>query len=148
MRDTILRAMLGTVTGMVIAMVLGFVKFAIAEKTYPSGGLIPLLPSGLTAALLIGILMGIIGGIIGLIVGAFRLRPYQGAAVGILFIALRWREVFDGIRSIATRIEYGQQSGHFSAGLILNDILVLTMVLDFVIVGALVSMFLLRLFPR
>jgi hypothetical protein len=92
--------------------------------------------------------MGIVGGIIGLIVGAFRLRPYQGAAVGILFIVLRWREVFDGFRSLATKIQYGQQAGRFSAGLILNDILVLTMLLDFVIVGLLVSILFRRLFPR
>jgi hypothetical protein len=73
---------------------------------YPRGsGSIPLLPSGLTAAIMIAILMGIVGGIVGLIVGAFGLRPYQGAAVGILFIVLRWREVFDGIRSIATKIQ-------------------------------------------
>ena len=140
--------MLGTASGILIAMLLGFVKFAVAEEIYPSGGLIPLLPSGLTAALIIAIVMGIVGGIIGLIVGAFRLRPYQGAGVGILFIVLRWREVFDGIRTTAAKIQHAQEAGHFSAALILHDILALTMVLDFVIVGALVSIFLLRLFPR
>jgi hypothetical protein len=140
--------MLGAAIGMCIAMLLGFVKFAVAEKTYPSEGLIPLVPSGLTAAIIIAILMGIVGGIIGLIVGAFRLRPYQGAVVGILFIVLRWREVFDVIRSIATNLKYGQQAGHFSFGLIFNEILALSMVLDFVIVGALVPIFLRRLFTR
>lgn len=129
-------------------MLLGFVKTAVAETIYPSGGLIPLLPSGLTAAIIIGILMGIIGGIIGLIVGVFGLRPYQGAAVGILFIILRWREVFDGIRSIATKIQYGQQAGHFSSALLFRDILALSMVFDFVLVGALVSIFLRRFFWR
>jgi hypothetical protein len=147
MRETIVRAMLGTVIGMGIATLLGFVKFSIAEKISPSGGLIPV-PSGLTAAILIAVLMGIVGGIIGLIVGAFGLRPYQGAVVGILFIVLRLREVSDAIRSIATKIHYGQQAGHFSFGSILDDILVLSMVFDFVIVGALVSIFLRRFFPR
>jgi len=135
--------MLGTAFGMGIAMLLGFVKSAIAEQISPSGGLIPL-PSGLTAAILLAILMGIVGGIIGLIVGAFNLRPYQGAAVGILFIVLRWRPVFDSIRSIATKIQYG----HFSFGSIFVDILGLSMIFDFVIVGALVSIFLRRFFPR
>lgn len=135
--------MLGTAFGMGIAMLLGFVKSAIAEQISPSGGLIPL-PSGLTAAILMAILMGIVGGIIGLIVGAFNLRPYQGAVVGILFIVLRWRPVFDAIRSIATKIQYG----HFSLGSILVDILGLSMIFDFVIVGALVSIFLRRFFPR
>lgn len=135
--------MLGAAIGMGIAMVLGFVKTAVAEMLYPSGGLIPM-PSGLTAAILMAILMGIIGGIIGLIVGTFGLRPYQGAAVGILFIVLRWRRVFDEIQSIATRIQYG----HFSYGSIFNDILGLSMIFDFVIVGALVSIFLRRFFAR
>jgi len=147
MRDTIVRAMLGTAIGMGVAMLLAFVKSAIAEQISPSGGLIPM-PSGLTAAILIAILWGIVGGIIGLIVGAFRLRPYQGAAVGILFIVLRWRAVLDAIRSFATKIQYAQQAGHFSFGSILSDILGLSMVFDFVIVGALVSIFLRRFFPR
>jgi len=100
------------------------------------------------AAILIAILMGIIGGIIGLIVGAFGLRPYQGAVVGILFIVLRWRKVSETIRSIATKIQYGQQAGHFSFGSILDDTLGLSMYFDFVIVGALVSIFLRRFFPH
>jgi len=83
--------MLGTAIGMGSAMLLAFVKTAIAEQISPSGGLLPL-PSGLTAAILIAILWGVVGGIIGLIVGAFGLRPYQGDVVGILFIVLRWRE--------------------------------------------------------
>lgn len=148
MRDTILRAMLGTAIGMGISMLLGFVKFELAEKIYPSGGLIPLLPSRLTAAIIIAILMGIVGGLVGLIVGAFGLRPYQGAAVGVLFIVLRWREVFDGIRSIATKIAYGKQAGHFSSAFLFHDILALSMVFDFVIVGALVSIFLRRSFTH
>ena len=127
-------------------MLLGFVKFAVAEKINPSGGLIPA-PSGLTAAILLAILVGIVGGIIGLIVGAFGLQPYQGAIVGILFIVLRWREVSDLIRRSATKIQYGQRAGHFSSDLILNAILVL-LIFDFVIVGALVSVFLRRFFPR
>lgn len=147
MRETIVRAIVGTAIGMGIAMLLGFVKFSIAENISPSGGLIPL-PSGLTAAILIAILMGIVGGIIGLLVGAFGLRPYQGAAVGVLFIAIRWRQVSDAIRSIATKIQYGQQAGHFSFGSIINDLLALSMVFDFVIVGALVSIFLRRFFLR
>lgn len=148
MRDTILRAMLGTAIGMGLSMLLGFVKFAIAEKAYPSDGLIPLLPSGLTAAIILAILMGVIGGMIGLIVGAFGLRPYQGAVVGSLFIVLRWREVFDAIRSIATKIQNENQAGHFSSAGHFHDILVLSMVFDFVIVGALVSMFLRRFFSH
>ena len=146
MRETIVRAMLGTAIGMGIAMLLGFVKFSIAEKVSPRGDLIPL-RSGM-AAILIAILMGIIGGIIGLIVGAFGLRPYQGAVVGILFIVLRWRKVSETIRSIATKIQYGQQAGHFSFGSILDDTLGLSMYFDFVIVGALVSIFLRRFFPH
>jgi len=140
--------MLGAAIGMCIAMLLGFVKSVVAEKTFPSEGLFALVPTGLTAAILIAILMGIVGGIIGLIVGALRLRPYQGALVGILFILLRWREVSDLIRSIATSVKYGQHAGHLSFGLIFNELLVLSMVLDFVIVGALVSIILRRLFPR
>ena len=145
-RDTIVRAMLGTAIGMGIAMLLGFVKTAIAEQISPDGGLIPL-PSGLAAAILIAILMGIVGGIIGLIVGAFGLRPYQGAAVGILFIVLRWRRVLDAIRNLATRIQREQHAGHFNFKSILDDILGLSMVFDFVIVGALVSIFLRRFSP-
>ena len=126
-----------------VAMIIGFVKVALAEKFYPSGGLL-LLPSGVTAAIIIAILMGIVGGIIGLIVGAFGLRTYQGAVVGLLFAALRWSAVYDTIRSLARTI----QAGHVSLRLIVNDILVLSMVLDFVIVGVLVSISVRRLFAR
>src|ERR1043165_2365279 len=146
MRETIVRAMLGTAIGMGIAMLLGFVKFSIAEKVSPRGDLIPL-RSGM-AAILIAILMGIIGGIIGLIVCGVGLRPYQGAGVGILFLVLRGRKVSETIRSIATKIQYGQQAGHFSFGSILDDTLGLSMYFDFVIVGALVSIFLRRFFPH
>lgn len=59
MRHTILRAMLGMAIGMGISMLLVFVKSAVAQKIHPSGGLTPLVPSGLTAAIIIAILMGI-----------------------------------------------------------------------------------------
>lgn len=148
MRDTILRAMLGAAIGLGFSMLMAFVKFAVAENIYPQGGLIPLLPSGLTAAIIIAIMIGIIGGIIGLIVGALDLRPYQGAAVGILFIMLRWRGVFDTIRNIATQIEYAKRSGHVSFKPFVNDLLLLSMFFDVVIVGAVVSIFLRRFFTR
>ena len=139
--------MLGTAIGMGSAMLLAFVKTAIAEQISPSGGLLPL-PSGLTAAILIAILWGVVGGVIGLVVGAFRLRPYQGAVVGILFIVLRWQVVLDDISNIATKIQFGLHAGHFRFGSILVDILALSMLFDFVIVGALVSIFLRRFFQR
>ena len=146
MRHTILRAVVGTAIGMGISMFLGFVKSAVAQKIYPSGGFIPLVPSGLTAAIMIAILLGIFGGFIGLIVGALGLRPFQGAAVGVIVVILRWREVFDRIRSIAAKIQYGQQSGHFNSAWILSEILAVSMVFDFVLVGALVSILLRRVF--
>ena len=79
---------------------------------------------------------------------AFGLRPYQGAVVGILFIVLRWQVVLDDIRNIATAIQSGLHAGHFRFGSILVDILALSMLFDFVIVGALVSILLRRFFPR
>ena len=125
-----------------VAMVVGFVKFALAEKLDFSGGLLPL-RSGV-APIIIAILMGIVGGIIGLIVGAFGLRTYQGAIVGLLFAAFRWSVIYDDIRSLARTI----QAGHVSLRSIVNEILVLSMFLDFVIVGALVSISVRRLFTR
>src|SRR4029078_12514330 len=115
MRDTMVRAMLGTAIGMGSAMLLAFVKTAIAEQISPSGGLLPL-PSGLTTAILTAILWVVVSGRIGLVVGAFRLRPYQGAVVGILFIVLRWQVVLDDISNIATKIQSGLHAGHFRFG--------------------------------
>ena len=122
-------------------MVIGFVKFLVAERFYGSG-LIPL-RFGVTA-MLMAILMGIVGGIIGLIVGVFGLRIYQGAVVGLLFAALGRRTIYDDIRSLAKRI----QARHVSLRLIVYDIIGLSMFLDFVIVGALVSIFVRRWFAR
>lgn len=125
-----------------VAFVIGFVKFALAEKLYSGGDLLPL-RSGV-ASIFIAILMGIVGGIIGLIVGAFGLRTYQGAIVGLLFAALRWNVIYDEISSLARTI----QTGHVSLKSIVNNILVLSMFLDFMIVGALVSISVRRLFAR
>ena len=142
MRTSIPQAIAGASIGMGVAMVIGFVKFALAEKFYLSGDLLPL-RSGV-AAVLIAILMGMVGGIIGLIVGAFGLRTYQGAFVGLLFAALRWSVIYDDIRNLARTI----QTGHASLRSIAEDILALSMFLDFVIVGALVSIGIRRLFAR
>lgn len=125
-----------------VAMVIGFVKFVLAETFYVIDDFLPL-RFGVTA-IFIAIFMGIVGGIIGLIVGAFGLRTYQGAVVGLLFAALGWSAVYDTIRRLARTI----QARHVSLRLIVDDILVLSIFLDFVIVGALVSIFLRRLFAR
>lgn len=125
-----------------VAFVIGFVKFALAEKLYASGDFLPL-RSGV-GAIFIAILMGIVGCLIGLIVGTFNLRPYQGALVGLLFAVLRWSVIYDSIRGLARTI----QAGHVSLKSIGNDMLVLSMFLDFVIVGALVSIFVRHLFAR
>ena len=142
LRTSIQQALAGAFIGMGFAMVIGLVKFALAEKLYSSGDLLPL-RSGV-AAILMAILMGIVGGIIGLIVGAFSLRIYQGAIVGLLFAAIRWNVIYDDIRSLARTI----QAGEASLRSIVNDILVLSVFLDFVIVGALVSISVRRLFAR
>ena len=142
MRTPILQAIAGASIGMGVATVIGFIQFALAEKLFFSGDMLPMRFGA--AAILIAIMMGIGGAIIGLIVGAFSLRPYQGAVVGLLFVALRWSAVYDTIRRLARTI----QAGHVSLSLIIDDILVLSMVLDFVIVGALVSISVRRLFAR
>ena len=64
--------------------------------------------------------------------------------VGLLFAALRWSVIFDAIRSLARTI----QAGHFSLRFFADDIQRLSIFLDFVIVGALVSIAVQRLFAR
>jgi len=125
-----------------VALVLAFVKYALTETFFPSSNSFP--PSGISGAILLAILMGIVGAIIGLIVGAFGLRTYQGAVVGLLFAALRWSAVYDTIHSLARTI----QAGHFSLRFFADDIQRLSIFLDFVIVGALVSIAVQRLFAR
>jgi len=49
---------------------------------------------------------------------------------------------------LGTAIQSGLHAGHFRFGSILVDILALSMLFDFVIVGALVSILLRRFFPR
>ena len=142
MRTSIQQAIAGAAIGMGIAMVIGFVKFLLADKFYLSNDTLPL-RFGVTA-IIMAILMGIVGGIIGLIVGAFGLRTYQGASFGLLFAALGWRLVYESIHNLVSTII----SGRVNPRPIWDDILILSMFLDFVIVGALVSLFIRRLFAR
>ncbi|HEY0766276.1 MAG TPA: hypothetical protein VGD61_28095 [Pyrinomonadaceae bacterium] len=142
MRTSIQQVIAGASIGMGLAMVIGFVKFLLADKFYLSNDLLPL-RFGVTA-IIMAILMGIVGGIIGLIVGAFGLRTYQGAMVGLLFAALGWPLVYASICNLARTILLGRVNPRP----IWDHILILSMFLDFVIVGALVSVFVRRLFAR
>ena len=117
-----LQSILGLLLGAGFGVIVGFITFAIMEKFNPNS-LVFFLPSGpLAVGIMGGLLMGFVGGVIGLITGAFGLRSFHGAGVGILIYALlKARRVYsDGQISIEP----------VEAALVLN----------FALIGALVSL--------
>jgi hypothetical protein len=117
-----LQSILGLLLGAGFGAIVGFITFAIMEKFNPSTFVI-FLPSGSFAVgLMGGLLIGLVGGVIGLITGAFGLRSFHGAGVGILIYALlKARRVY-------------------SDGQISLDPVEAALVLNLVLIGALVSL--------
>ncbi|MFN2406753.1 MAG: hypothetical protein ABR594_11920 [Pyrinomonadaceae bacterium] len=83
-----LQSILGLLLGAGFGVVVGFITFAIMDKFNPSTFVI-FLPSGsFRVGIMGGLLIGLVGGVIGLITGAFGLRSFHGAGVGIVIYAL------------------------------------------------------------
>jgi hypothetical protein len=140
--DLILRSVLGLIIGAGVGAVLGFVKFGLAEKLFPSGLFV--VPSG---PLLGALMMGLAGVVLGAITGVFRLRPFHGAALGFLIATLlMWRGMYSNLLGLATAIRQYFATGYLSRGSILMDLMTLSLAVDFAIIGAVVALSLRHLF--
>ena len=148
MRVIILQALAGLLIGFGAALVLGFSKLALGEKISPSGSFgMMLVPTGwFRVGLFGGILMGLVGGVIGLITGALGLGPFPAAVVGIvIWVFLKWRTLYSDLRGLPRAVRRYLR-GERSPRSILQDIIVVSLVLDLPLVGAIVAVSLRRLF--
>ena len=150
LKERLIQSFVGMVIGSGMGVLLGFVKLALYEELYPSGGFGILAPSGPLAVGILGaILLGLAGGVVGLITGAFVPHTFRGAALGaLIFPLVRWRAIYEIIVSTATAIQHYLHEGYLDRRLIFGNILLLSLFLDCAIIGLLVAVLLRRLFVR
>jgi hypothetical protein len=149
LRVIVLQSLAGLLIGFGAGLVLGFCKLALGEKSSPSGSFgMMLVPTGwLRVGLFGGILMGLAGGVIGLITGALSLGALQAAVVGIvIWLLLKWRTLYSDLRSFPRAVGRYLRGERTSPRAILQDIIVVSLVLDLPLVGAIVAVSLRRLF--
>ena len=149
MRVIVLQTLAGLLIGFGAGLVLGFSKLALGEKLSPSGSFAMLLtPTGwFRVGLFGGILLGLVGGVVGLITGALSLGTLQGAVAGVLiWVLLRWRTLYSDLRGFLRAVGRYLRGERTRPRSILQDIIVVSLVLDLPLIGAIVAVSLRHLF--